>query len=194
MRICEHAGFRWVGLDYKSAAAPILGDAHALTFPDGSIESVLIEFVLSIAVRGPLQFRLVATKEVMRVLEPGGLYIGTVAFLEPSHQSSYYHPSSYYHHTSLGTYNTLKSAGSSSKELRQARAGLVCERRQSWRGGLFPYLPARIRRALVSPLGLLDRAWRWVEGKVNPTATPRNRIVSFTGAFGFVARTPGSPG
>src|SRR4030095_14421423 len=94
------AGFHWMGLDYSASEAPILGDAHALPF-----ETESIEFVLSLAVLEHIQHPAVAIQEINRVLKRGGLYLGTVAFLEP------FHGNSYYHHTHLGTFNSLRLGG-----------------------------------------------------------------------------------
>jgi len=87
-------------LDYKNEVAPILGDAHALPFRDESFE-----LIVSMNVLEHLQYPPVAYAEVRRVLQKRGVLIGSVAFLEP------FHDNSFYHHTHLGTYNTLSRAG-----------------------------------------------------------------------------------
>jgi SAM-dependent methyltransferase len=176
--VCERAGFSWVGLDYANPAAPMLGDGHALPFQDSSID-----FVLSMAVLEHIRYPFVAAKEVFRVLKPGGLYIGTVAFLEP------FHGDSYYHHTHLGTYNTLKTAGFI----------VVCVapnarwpglKAQATMGGLFPRLPAAVGSALVWPLDALHRMWWRVGRRFSPNANELARLVTNAGAFEFVARKP----
>jgi SAM-dependent methyltransferase len=176
--ICEHAGFNWLGIDYNTREAPILGDGHALPIADNGVE-----FVLSMAVLEHIRFPFVVAGEVYRVLEPGGLYIGTVSFLEP------FHGDSYYHHTHLGTYNTLSSAGFEVLAVgpNVTWSGL---RAQATMGGLFPRMPAPLAISAVWPLEMLHKAW-WRLGRlVSPSKTDTVRLLINTGSFEFIARKP----
>lgn len=173
--VCEHAGFEYVGLDYTCEAASVLGDAHALPFKDASFE-----FILSIAVLEHIRFPFVMMKEAYRVLEPNGLFIGTVAFLEP------FHGDSVYHHTHLGTYNSLREGGfiveticpSDKWSVLLALARMV----------FFPKMPGPISKTVVMPLQLLHRMWWKMAGLVSSKASEDRRITSTTGAFTFIAR------
>jgi SAM-dependent methyltransferase len=64
-----------------------------------------VELVYSLSVLEHVQHPVLVAAEVHRVLQPGGYFVGTVAFLES------FHLESKYHHTHLGTYETLDSAG-----------------------------------------------------------------------------------
>jgi SAM-dependent methyltransferase len=86
----HHIGFRYVGIDYDSPAADLLGDAHAIPFADGSFDCVM-----SYAVLEHLHQPFVAMHEIARVLKPGGWFVGTVSQGEPFHNS-------YFHHTPWG--------------------------------------------------------------------------------------------
>ena len=176
-QVVECAGFEWIGLDYGEPAAPILGDAHLLPLADSSVE-----FVVSLAVLEHIRYPFVAAKEVLRVLKPGGIYLGSVSFLEP------FHGDSYYHHTHLGVYNTLATAGF--EVVRAAPqvgwTGLMAMSHMA----LFPRVPSPIRTALVAPLDLISKAI-WAVGRyVNPTKSEVERLRTTTGAFDFVARKP----
>jgi len=176
--ICEAAGFGYVGLDYDSPRAPILGDAHALPFRDGAFE-----FILSVAVLEHVQWPFVMAREAHRVLKPGGVFIGTVAFLEPFHQNSHYH------HTHLGTINTLRYGGFTVERVAPSEEWSVLLAQASM--GLFPKVPRPAARALVWPLELLQRVM-WKAGTLlNPDPKRRSRTRNTTGAFAFVARRQG---
>ncbi|CAK8718347.1 putative methyltransferase, type 11 [Candidatus Electronema halotolerans] len=169
--ICEHAGFIWTGLDYYSDNALILADAHSLPFKDNSFE-----FIFSYAVLEHIRFPFIVMREVHRVLQPGGKFIGTVAFLEP------FHGNSFYHHTHLGIFNSL------------SYCDLIIEKiapSETWSGltaqsimGLFPKMPQPISRAIVFPIQLFSKLW-WKARIKNKSfdISIRNN----TGAFTFIA-------
>ena len=79
-------GHQYVGIDYSSAAADILADAHSLPFLSGSFD-----FVFSYAVLEHLHNPFLALKEIGRVLKPGGTMCGTVSQGEPFHNSFFHH-------------------------------------------------------------------------------------------------------
>lgn len=168
--IAEHAGFEYVGIDYDTHQAPILADAHALPFKDNSFE-----FILSIAVLEHIQYPFVMMKEVDWVLKPGGVFIGSVAFLEP------FHSNSYYHHTHLGTYNVLRYPGLEIEKLAPSKSWSVLPAQAIM--GLFPKLPWKYSKWLVKPTIWLHKLW-WRYKK----RSEEERILITSGAFYFVAR------
>ncbi|HZS90119.1 MAG TPA: class I SAM-dependent methyltransferase [Chloroflexota bacterium] len=84
--LLEALGYRVRSIDYAGDAADERGDAHALPYRDG-----VFRLVLSIAVLEHLAEPVVALREVRRVLRSDGVLVGTVAFLEPFHDASYFH-------------------------------------------------------------------------------------------------------
>lgn len=105
----EH-GLRYVGTDVSTervhgwlqeyGGADLLCDAHRLPFRDGVIDAVYAS-----AVYEHLAHPQLAAAEAARVLKPGGCFIGSVSFLEPWHDESYYHM------TPNGVWQMLASAG-----------------------------------------------------------------------------------
>lgn len=172
--VCEHAGFEYVGLDYKSNDAPILGDAHSLAFKNESFE-----FVLSVAVLEHIRFTFVTMREAYRVLQPGGRFIGTVAFMEPFHNSSFYH------HTRLGTYNSLQEGGFEITRIAPnktwsaltALADMV----------LFPQMPRLLSKSIVMPVQLAHNTWWNIGGLFSREASETMRMTYTAGSFTFIA-------
>jgi SAM-dependent methyltransferase len=83
-----------VTIDIDPARKPdIVGDAHALPFPDGSYSFVLCTEVLE-HLRNPRT----AVSEMHRVLEPGGTLLLTTRFVYPLHDT----PHDYFRYTKYG--------------------------------------------------------------------------------------------
>jgi len=92
--------YEYIGVDVAGAGASLLADAHALPLPDGSVAACC-----SFAVLEHVRVPHLAALEMARLLRPGGVLIGTVAFLEP------YHEQSLFHHSHLGVVEILTNAG-----------------------------------------------------------------------------------
>ncbi len=175
--VCERAGFEYVSLDYGDEKVAILGDAHSLPFADESFE-----FVLSIAVLEHIRYPFVATREVTRVLKPGGMFIGTVAFLEP------FHADSFYHHTHLGTLNSLRFAGLDVHRVAPTAGWTVLQAQAS--NALFPLVPRAVALGIVRPAELAHRLlWR-ARALARGRSQERERLIGTAGAFEFVASRP----
>lgn len=172
--VCEHAGYEYVGLDYSSSNASIIGDAHTLPFKTSSFE-----FILSIAVAEHIRFPFVMMHEAHRVLKGGGKFIGTVAFLEP------FHGDSFYHHTHLGIYNSLKHGGFNIEQIAPSADWSVLVALA--KNALFPKMPHLLSRSLVVPLHSFHKLWwRLISLKSN-RFSDTTRIRNTTGSFTFIA-------
>jgi SAM-dependent methyltransferase len=180
--LCSHTGYEYVGVDYSGDKPDLLADAHSLPFRDQSLD-----FVLSLAVLEHLRFPAVAMREVFRVLKAGGLFIGTVAFLEPFHMDSYAHL------THLGTYSVLAQAGFDVQVVAPNVEWSALHALSSMI--LFPRLPKPLCDLTILPLWLLHRAW-WKLGHVidpKPRTSESYRLPATTGGYRFVAQRPAAP-
>jgi SAM-dependent methyltransferase len=102
-------GFHYVGVDVdvRGSGPHILADAHNLPFADGSFD-----LYLSLAVYEHLASPLLAALEAQRVLRPGGLFLGTSAFVYGFHDRA-----SFNHMTHAALLWTFRSAGFSDLQI-----------------------------------------------------------------------------
>jgi len=172
--ICKHAGFEYVGLDYYACEAPILGDAHSLPFSDNSFE-----FILFINTLEHCRYPFIAIREIVRILKSGGTLIGTVAFLEP------FHDNSFYHHTHLGILNSLLYSGLRIKYIApnpKWPVFVALAHMHFFRG-----MPGLLSKALVLPLHILHRLWWTFISIVSGKKLNNYRLRKFAGSFAFIA-------
>lgn len=172
--ICEYAGFEYVGLDYYAPEAPMLGDAHSLPFLSDSFE-----FILFINVLEHCRYPFVVIREIRRILQPGGILIGAVPFLEP------FHDNSFYHHTHLGTLNSLLFGGFNVKYIAPNKRWPVVIALASMH--YFRGMPTPLSRSLVLPLNILHRLWWNMINIISGKQLNNYRIRKFAGSFAFIA-------
>lgn len=99
--LIESKGYKWVGLDIRPTNnLSVTGDAHKLPFKNQSFD-----LVISTAVIEHLHSPMIALNEANRILKTGGIFFGSVAFLEP------WHDNSYFHFSHLGIVTMLKDCG-----------------------------------------------------------------------------------
>ena len=173
--LLETIGYEYIGIDYDSKETPILADAHALPFKDNSFD-----LIFSVAVLEHIQYPFIMIEEAFRVLKPGGKIVGSVAFLEPFHQNSYYH------HTHRELYNTLKEPGFIVEKI------LI---NKDWPGllaissmGLFPKMPLLIVKTLTILINTFHMLWWYIGKFFNKKAASGNRALFNSGSFFFLAR------
>ncbi len=86
-QIVESLGGEWVGVEpFEGGAHTIVADARNLPFENNTFDIAVMDAVLEHIPEVGKAFA-----EVARVLKPGGLFIGYVAFMECFHEISYSH-------------------------------------------------------------------------------------------------------
>lgn len=168
-------GYEYVGVDIGGDEADALVDAHVLPFVDGAVG-----VVCSWAVLEHLRMPHLAVEEIHRVLAPDGVFVGSVAFLEPFHMDSHFH------HTHLGLADVLAAAGF---------VDIQIEANDEWRVTDAVYWmhhlarhPAQRRTArFAQPL---LRALSRTSRRDTNSDTDHATLAGITGGFRFVARRP----
>ena len=173
--VIERAGWGYAGLDYREEGAPLLGDGHALPFGDATFG-----FVLSAAVLEHVRDPRLVVEEAARVMRPGATLMGTVAFLEP------WHDHSYFHHSHLAVIELLSGAGLEVRRVAPS-AGWSVLRAQA--KALFPQLPRRMAESLMLPMQGLHRLGHWPLGVLGKRSELRRRLET-AGSLVFIAVKP----
>jgi SAM-dependent methyltransferase len=129
--IVEGLGNRWVGIDQIDWPGVVKADVHHLPFEDSMFDVVFASATFA-HYYDPWQ----VAREVYRVMKPGGLFCGLIAFIQP------WNGNSYYHFSHLGTKQMLSVSGF---EVLDIRAG-------DYHG--VTYL---IRRMFPAPFGVIGK-------------------------------------
>jgi SAM-dependent methyltransferase len=137
------------------------------------------EFILCVTVLQYVRYPFVMMREAYRALKPGGKFIGTVAFLEPSHGTSFYH------HSHLGAFNSLQYGGFTVEQIAPSEKWSVLMALASM--GLFHGLPRALSQAIIFPLQLVHKLWWQFAGLITGRNLNELRIRHFTGSFTFIA-------
>jgi SAM-dependent methyltransferase len=178
----EQLGYVHHGVDFDSDFAVDLVDAHALPY-----RSDLFDLVFSIAVLEHLAQPHRALAEIFRVLKPDRSFVGSVAFLEP------YHDNSFFHFTHLGLWQVLQSCGFAVDAVMPIRGW------HAFRAQIEMGFGARLPRALTALLGfpfLVAVETHSLLARLARRHDPRHRrsvaLARHAGAFFFVARKSNS--
>ncbi len=119
-------------------------------------------------------------RDVVRVLKPGGYFVGSVAYLEP------YHSFSVFNFTPFGMVYLMEATGLVPETLHHCYdAAFTIIRQLSNRSRFIE--PLRSRSALYLALEIVGRMARLDAGDINLVK------LQFSGAFCFVGRKPGAP-
>lgn len=172
----EALGVEHVGIDYAGDGPDYLADAHALPFADGAFD-----VVLTVAVLEHLRNPYLAGHEIARVLRPGGLVGGTVAFLEPHHLDSLFH------HSAYGLWSVLHEAGFDRIEIEPNADWDVLEAVTEM--GLLPGRAVTVG-AWSGRVASLGTGYLWRSRGAERDLAHR---AAFTGGFRFVAELPARP-
>ena len=110
-KIIESVGGEWIGVEpFEGGAHTVVADAENLPFEDNTFDIAIMDAVLE-----HIPDVSKAYAEVARVLKPGGLFIGYVAFMECFHEISYSHLSfkALEHYSNINNMTMEKVAGGS---------------------------------------------------------------------------------
>jgi SAM-dependent methyltransferase len=176
-------GHRYLGIDTEGRGADVLADVHSLPFRDASFDHAITNAVLE-HVANPF----IAIREVARVLRPGGVFSGSVAFLEP------YHLRSHFHLAPDGVVHVLSSAGLRVEALWPQEHWSVFDSLATMHGPISApsrvvlRLLARVERILRTRYVGPREFWtgRWLRRK-SPAAY-HAELLAVTGQVDFVAR------
>lgn len=173
----ERIGYEYVGFDVTSVEAPFLADGRAIPIQDDSVDVVVSNRVIE-HVRYPILF----FNEIRRILKPGGMFVGSVGFLEPWHGFSNCHLS---HH---GTYNMLQAAEFDIRWIAPDTHGLF----KISQMGLFLKLNKHLSTALAVPLYALHLLWYKIGFYYtgSEAASDLQRRLRNAGGFTFLANVP----
>lgn len=173
--LCTSKNYRYIGLDYDSAEADVLGDAHALPFEDKTFDLIFSRSVIE-----HLRHPLVAMREAYRVLKPHGVLVGSAAFLEP------FHGDSYTHNTHLGLISLFQDAGFTVDILAPNTAEDWHVLKAQAAMSLFPGMPTMLSQALVTPLNMAHKTWWKIASALRPDKlNEQKRLLWTAGSFLF---------
>lgn len=181
-------GYRYVGIDLQPArGVTIICDAAHLPFRDGVFDFVNSPFVFE-----HLKDPFTSCAEIFRVLKPGGVFLGSVGFLEPLHGGL----GSYFHMSHLGIAELLRRSGFDQIRIWPLNDVL---------GDVFKELfrhPKFLNR-VIETFGRLIFAWGrfltiagdWLEGlvKPGPKLPPVLYDLKFASEIAFLTRKPDRP-
>ncbi len=172
----ERHGFAVTAIDVApSPSADCACDAHHLPFADGAFD-----VVTSLQVLEHLYDPFRAVAEVARVLAPGGVFVGSVAFLEQFHDQSYFHM------THLGLREVLERAGFTAIEIHPGWSFLEALGQSFWPWNLAPPVRALSRAVNRARFRLGMGLWRLVYA-LRLRGLPEERALMFSASLIFRA-------
>jgi SAM-dependent methyltransferase len=178
-----NSGVMWMGVDLPSSPEVDLRSSarERLVSFDGvelPFRSSSIDCILSVQVLEHVRHPEPLLREVTRVLKPGAPFAGTTSNLEP------YHSFSLWNFTPYGFVTIARDAGLEVVELRPGIDGPTLIERQI-RGR-----PPEMSKYFSSTSPRNSEFLDWGRGKRRRPALVNNRMLQFSGHFGFLTRRP----